>query len=121
MTPPPFGLPVGWTAGGSPRLGFAPPAAARMLRHAGDGHLLTVAPTGAGKGRCGVIPALLTHPGPTLTIDVKGENYAVTARARRAMGHRVVAIDPFRLSVPEPDSLDLLALGAGPWAVGVRG
>jgi type IV secretion system protein VirD4 len=112
-------LPVGWTASGSPRFGFAPPTGDtpdRLLRHAGDGHLLTVAPTGAGKGRCGVIPALLTHPGPTLTIDIKGENYAVTARARRAMGHRVVAIDPFRLVVPEPDSLnplDLIALPGG--------
>jgi len=97
-------------------MGFGPPPIATAtdgLWHTGDGHLITLAPTGAGKGRSGVIPALLTHPGATLTIDIKGENYHVTARRRREMGHRVVVLDPFRVSVPNPDTLnplDLLSL-----------
>lgn len=115
----PAGLPVGWSvpAKSAPRIGFNPEPAAphtrELLAHAGDGHLLTIAPTGAGKGRCGVIPALLTHPGSTLTIDLKGENYHITARHRRQMGHTVVALDPFGVAVKEPDTLnpfDMLAL-----------
>jgi type IV secretion system protein VirD4 len=33
--------------------------------------------------------------------DLKGENYAVTARARRDMGQRVLALDPFGVAVRE--------------------
>jgi len=65
------------------------------LRYAGEGHLLTVAPTRAGKGTSAVIPALLTHEGSMVVTDLKGENVAVTARARRAMGQRVLTLDPF--------------------------
>lgn len=59
------------------------------------GHVLTIAPTGAGKGVSAVIPALLEYPGSTVVLDLKGENYAVTASARRAMGHVVYLVDPF--------------------------
>jgi hypothetical protein len=58
-------------------------------RHLADGrfrqggHILTCAPTGAGKGIDGVIPNLLDYPGSAFVLDFKGENYAVTARARR--------------------------------------
>lgn len=68
----------------------------RMLRYAGDGHLLTVAPTRSGKGVSTVIPNLLDHPGSVLVTDIKGENYAVSM-ARRAidLGQAVHALDPF--------------------------
>jgi type IV secretory pathway TraG/TraD family ATPase VirD4 len=59
------------------------------------GHVLTCAPTGSGKGIGAVIPTLLEYPGSALVLDIKGENYAVTARARRTMGHAVYLIDPF--------------------------
>lgn len=59
------------------------------------GHVLTCAPTGSGKGIGAVIPTLLEYPGSALVLDLKGENYAVTARARRAMGHTVYLVDPF--------------------------
>jgi type IV secretion system protein VirD4 len=68
-----------------------------LLRYAGDAHLLTLAPTGAGKGVSCVIPTLLDYPGSILVIDPKGENYAVTAAYRRSIGHQVVALDPFGL------------------------
>jgi type IV secretion system protein VirD4 len=68
-----------------------------LLRYAGDAHLLTLAPTGAGKGVSCVIPTLLDYPGSMLVIDPKGENYAVTAAYRRSIGHQVVALDPFGL------------------------
>ena len=70
---------------------------APLLRYTGDAHLLTLAPTGAGKGVSCVIPTLLSYPGSILAIDPKGENYAVTAAYRRSIGHDVVALDPFGL------------------------
>jgi hypothetical protein len=68
------------------------------LRGAGPlyrlGHILTVAPTGAGKGVGAVIPNLLTYQGSAFVLDIKGENFRVTARARAEMGHdiRLVAL-----------------------------
>ncbi|MBX3593585.1 type IV secretory system conjugative DNA transfer family protein [Sphingomonas sp.] len=60
----------------------------------GEGHIITFAPTGQGKGRSCIMPALLRHEGPVIAIDPKGENVAVTARRRREMGHQVVILDP---------------------------
>lgn len=64
----------------------------------GEGHLITVAPTGAGKGVSCIIPALLTWDGPAIVIDPKGENYAVTAKRRMDMGQRVHVLDPFEVT-----------------------
>jgi len=58
------------------------------------GHVVTVAPNGSGKGIGAVIPNLLEYPGSCLVLDVKGENAAVTARARRELGHKVFQVDP---------------------------
>ena len=62
------------------------------------GHILTCAPTGAGKGIGAVIPNLLTYPGSAFVLDLKGENFAVTTRARREMGQSVFLIDPFGIT-----------------------
>lgn len=90
-----------------------------MLRYAGDGHLITVVPTGGGKGVSAVVPTLLHYPGSILVPDVKPELYAITARRRRKMGQHVVCIDawdevggidginPLDFIDPEsPDALD---------------
>lgn len=67
-----------------------------FLRYEGEGHLITVAPTRSGKGVGSVIPNLLTYPGSVVVTDPKGENWAVTARARReVLGQSCVALDPF--------------------------
>ena len=66
-----------------------------ILRYAGDGHLMTVAPTRTGKGVSAVIPNLLHYAGSIVVTDPKGENYAVTARRRRELGSTVHALDPF--------------------------
>ncbi|MBW7851433.1 MAG: type IV secretory system conjugative DNA transfer family protein [Rhodospirillales bacterium] len=58
---------------------------ANLLFH-GEGHLLTVAPTGAGKGQRFVIPTLLDFEGPVVVLDPKGENYAATAWRRNLYG-----------------------------------
>jgi type IV secretion system protein VirD4 len=62
------------------------------------GHITTCAPTGAGKGIGAVIPNLLEYPGSALVLDIKGENYAVTARQRRTLGHKVFCVDPFNVT-----------------------
>src|SRR5205814_4611648 len=94
----------------APTLGFRPSArkpSQTALTYAGDGHLMTVAPTGAGKGVGLIIPALLTYPGSVIVTDIKGENYQVTARYRRALGQQVVVLDPFGL-VAARDKADRL-------------
>ena len=63
-----------------------------------DGHILTCAPTGAGKGVGVVIPNLLGYPGSAFVLDLKGENYAVTAPARRASGQDVFLVDPYGIT-----------------------
>lgn len=71
-------------------------------------HYLTVAPTGAGKGRSAIIPTLLDYPGPAIVLDPKGENAQVTARARREMGQEVYILDPFRSLGPTSHALNPL-------------
>lgn len=70
---------------------------ARYVDFRDGDHLLTIAPTGAGKGTGSIIPALLTYPGAAFVIDPKGENAAVTARRRRELGQKVFLFDPFGL------------------------
>ena len=66
-----------------------------LLEHRGEGSLITIAPGRTGKG-LQLVATMLTYPGPMLIGDFKdGENYHITAAARRALGHRVVALDPF--------------------------
>jgi hypothetical protein len=79
-------------------------------------HMLTIAPTGAGKFRSMMAPELLTYPGSIVCLDVKGEAYAVTSRRRREMGQRVVRLDPFEVIGPGSDSLNFFDLFALPGA-----
>lgn len=72
----------------------------------GEGHLITIAPTGAGKGRGALIPNLLTYEGPAIVIDPKGEACSVTARRRSELGQKVHIIDPFGLVTDASDSLN---------------
>jgi type IV secretion system protein VirD4 len=83
------------------------------LRYSGDGHMLTVAPTRAGKGIGLVIPALLTYPGAMVVSDPKGENYRVSAARRRAMGHHVIAFDPYHVVTRKGSQFNALDLVTG--------
>ncbi|WP_081306640.1 type IV secretory system conjugative DNA transfer family protein [Xanthomonas euvesicatoria] len=87
------GKPGGFALG---RVSDAPAGFDQRFRF--TGHVVTVAPTGSGKGIGAVIPNLLDYPGSALVLDVKGENAAVTARARRALGQAVYAVDPFAVN-----------------------
>lgn len=89
---PEDGLLVGWSLEAEHQrvpVGFRFAGASSEHRRAGEhldpilftaeGHLITIAPTGAGKGIGALIPTLLRHPGQVIVIDPKGENYRVTA------------------------------------------
>ena len=58
-------------------------------------HSLIAAPTGSGKGVGVVIPTLLTYPGSVICLDVKGENFARTARRRASIGDKVYKFAPY--------------------------
>lgn len=77
----------------SPSTGYVDPI---QLAH--EGHLITIAPTGTGKGIGCIVPALLRHDGPIIVIDPKGENVAITARRRRELGQQVVVLDPMGIT-----------------------
>jgi type IV secretion system protein VirD4 len=107
------GIVLGWAAEPRAAFGFASPLrpATRgrcSIEYHGDAHVLTVAPTGSGKGRGSIIPNLLTYTGPVVVFDPKGENYLITARRRRALGQRVVRLDPFGVVDDDGDGLNPL-------------
>jgi len=81
----------------SPRsFGFAErarPETGELITYAGDGHLVTFAPTGTGKTSGPVICNALKHPGQLIVLDMKGEVHKATAEARRAMGQEVHVLD----------------------------
>jgi type IV secretion system protein VirD4 len=105
-------------------MGFAPRrerVTAELITYSGDGHLITFAPTGTGKTSGPVICNCLRHQGQLIVLDMKGEVYAATAEARRAMGQEVHALDLRDDSALEGslNPLDLAAhCGSDPAAVG---
>lgn len=69
----------------------------RAILYSDDRHLLTFAPTGSGKGVSVIIPNLLHYSGPSIVIDPKGENFAVTAKYRKVkLRQEILLLDPFR-------------------------
>ena len=64
------------------------------LRHNGPEHLLVFAPTRSGKGVGLILPTLLAWEGSALVLDIKGENWALTAGFRRSMGQKTLRFDP---------------------------
>jgi len=98
--------PIGFTYGNplkNPSTGYFDP-----ILFDCEGHLMTIAPTGAGKGMGCIVPALLRYPGPVIVIDPKGENVAITARQRKKLGQRVVVIDPMGITDMPSDTLNPL-------------
>src|SRR6185437_11823571 len=53
------------------------------------------APTRSGKGAGIVVPNLLNWPDSVVVLDIKGENYGVTAGFRALHGQAVYAFSPF--------------------------
>jgi len=87
---------LGRRASAARSIGFAARARSEggeLITYSGDGHLITFAPTGTGKTSGPVICNALRHPGQLIVLDMKGEVFAATAEARRAMGQKVHVID----------------------------
>lgn len=71
----------------------------RPVADSGDAHLAVVAPSGAGKTTCLVLPALFTAPGTVIALDVKGELFSLTSGFRQsALGHEILRFDPTDMS-----------------------
>ncbi|MBL4761040.1 MAG: type IV secretory system conjugative DNA transfer family protein [Mariprofundaceae bacterium] len=85
-------------------------SASGLLSYASDDHLLTIAPSRAGKGTCQIVPTLLTYKGSTLVIDIKGENHAITARhrAKISAGAKVFKFAPFENDTCHFNPLDFI-------------
>jgi type IV secretion system protein VirD4 len=64
------------------------------IRDCGPAHVLVFAPTRSGKGVGIVVPTLLTWPYSVLIHDLKGEDWALTSGARKAMGQVCLKFAP---------------------------
>ncbi|MDQ2736053.1 MAG: type IV secretory system conjugative DNA transfer family protein [Pseudomonadota bacterium] len=67
----------------------------RFLSLPGQLSVMLSAPTRSGKGVGVVIPNLLNWPDSVVVLDIKGENYDVTAGYRAECGQQVFAFSPF--------------------------
>ena len=67
----------------------------RFLSLPGQLSVMLSAPTRSGKGVGVVIPNLLNWPDSVVVLDIKGENYGITAGYRAARGQAVYAFSPF--------------------------
>jgi type IV secretion system protein VirD4 len=65
-----------------------------LIRDCGPAHVLVFAPTRSGKGVGIVVPTLLRWPHSVLVHDLKGENWALTAGARKRMGQVCLRFAP---------------------------
>ncbi len=117
---------LGWKSddGGKLPIGFGAPRAAEPvpdgevpILYGEDRHLVTIAPTGAGKGRGVIIPNLLRFEGSVIVIDPKGETWHVTHRRRKEMGQEVRLLDPFGAVSKKTDALNPFDLFNRPGAL----
>jgi type IV secretion system protein VirD4 len=117
---------LGWKSEDSGRgpMGFGAPKAQEAaiqgeipILYGEDRHLVTIAPTGAGKGRGVIIPNLLRFEGSVIVIDPKGETWHVTHRRRKEMGQEVRLLDPFGAIGKKTDSLNPFDLFNRPGAL----
>lgn len=102
---------------GAPRQANAAAEAEEPILYGEDRHLLTIAPTGAGKGRGVIIPNLLRFEGSVIVIDPKGETWHTTARRRKEMGQEVRLLDPFGAVSKRTDALNPFDLFNRPGAL----
>lgn len=72
--------------------GYAHPKTGRThyLRHNGAEHICVIAPPRSGKGVGIIVPTLLSWPESAFVVDIKGENYAMTAGWRKKEANNIV-------------------------------
>lgn len=90
----------------------------RYLKFAGQQFVLLAAPTRSGKGVGIVIPNLLSYEHSMVVLDVKQENFAVTAGFRQAHGHEVHLFNPFAEDFRSARYNPLSAISTGIFRVG---
>lgn len=71
-------------------------------------HTLICAPAGTGKSVGVIIPFLLECPDAVVVLDLKGELHKATGEARRKMGQKVIALDPFGCTGAAPATFNPL-------------
>ena len=64
------------------------------LRHNGKEHIFAFAPTRAGKGVGLILPTLLSWLGSVFVLDIKGENFALSAGWRKLIGQHIIKFQP---------------------------
>lgn len=65
-----------------------------VLNYSGEGSLITIAPPGAGKTQCFVLPNMLSWQGAAFVLDIKGEIYADTHKWREKNIGKVLKFSP---------------------------
>jgi type IV secretion system protein VirD4 len=65
-----------------------------ILRDRSEGSVCAIAPSRSGKGVGVVIPTLLTWPDSVVVMDIKGENFRLSAGRRKQLGNVVLKFDP---------------------------
>ena len=112
----PRGVLIGWELPGIRQpIGFNTEpggAGGAPIFMAGEGHRITIAPSGTGKTTGPVLADLVTHDGPAVVIDPTGAVFAMTAAHRRRLGP-VHCLDPSGVTKPAgggPGRLDPLDL-----------
>jgi len=67
----------------------------KYLRHNGPEHVCVIAPTRSGKGVGLILPTLLSWKGSCVVLDIKGENWELTAGWRQQYANnKVLRFDP---------------------------
>ena len=64
------------------------------LRHNGPEHILCFAPTRSGKGVGLILPTLLAWEHSSVVLDIKAENFALTAGYLSSQGNKILRFDP---------------------------
>lgn len=85
-----------------------------FLGYAGENNILTVAPPGSGKGTAAIIPTLLTSRESIFVLDIKGENFFITAPQRARMGQKIIVLNPFNIWGKELGAPTVMTHGFNP-------
>jgi len=82
-----------------------------VLRSNDPGHILIVGPTRSGKGISFVIPNGLSWQGSMVVLDIKMENHAAFAKARKATGNAIFVFAPGSVKTHRYNPLDFVRSG----------
>ena len=72
-----------------------------------DGHTLTCAPSGGGKGTCQMLTNLLSFPGSVFVLDISKENFDISSPWRSILG-KVIRFSPWSKGGSRWNPLDII-------------